>query len=98
MAKIFGREKDGLVVLPFAEQLPNFQWWIPRVSQRHCAILPSQLAGLEAPWGMAQLTFMADSKRLPVQPQNMQELLNLAKRQAGRITYPRLPNFHGTTL
>ena len=91
-------KKDGLLFGPFAEQLPNFQWVDTKGKPTTLRDFAEPTAGLEAPWGMAQLTFMADSKRLPVQPQNMQELLNLAKRQAGRITYPRLPNFHGTTF
>jgi putative thiamine transport system substrate-binding protein len=47
---------------------------------------------------MAQLTFFADAQRLPKPPQNMAELLALARSQPGRITYPRPPNFHGTTF
>jgi len=46
---------------------------------------------------MAQLTFFADAKRLPQLPQSMAELLALARAPSGRITYPRPPNFHGTT-
>jgi putative thiamine transport system substrate-binding protein len=47
---------------------------------------------------MAQLTFFADSRRLPSPPQNMAELLALARSQSGRISYPRPPDFHGTTF
>jgi putative thiamine transport system substrate-binding protein len=54
--------------------------------------------GLESPWGMAQLTFFADSKRLPKPPQSMAEWLALARTQSGRLSYPRLPDFHGTTF
>ena len=54
--------------------------------------------GLESPWGMAQLTFFADSQRLAQPPQSMAALLELARRQPGRISYPRLPDFHGTTF
>jgi putative thiamine transport system substrate-binding protein len=50
---------------------------------------------------VAQLTFFADRQRqpqLPQLPQSMAELLALARRQPGRITYPRPPNFHSTTF
>lgn len=91
-------KKEGLLYGPFAEQLPNFQWVDTQGKPTTLRDFAEPTAGLEAPWGMAQLTFMADAKRLPAQPQNMQDVLALAKRQPGRITYPRLPNFHGTTF
>jgi putative thiamine transport system substrate-binding protein len=52
----------------------------------------------EAPWGMAQKTAMYDSARLSEPPQSMQSLLQLAQEQPGRITYPALPSFYGTTF
>jgi putative thiamine transport system substrate-binding protein len=47
---------------------------------------------------MAQLTFMYDSARLAEPPQSMPELLQLAQARPGRITYPALPSFYGTTF
>ena len=91
-------KKEALLYGPFAEQLPNFQWVDTKGKPTTLRDFAEPTAGLEAPWGMAQLTFMADAKRLPAPPQNIQDLLALAKRMPGRITYPRLPNFHGTTF
>ena len=91
-------KRDGLLSAPFAQTLPNFQW-VDTVGKPTTLVdfsVPTE--GLEAPWGMAQLTFFADAKRLPKPPQNMAELLALARQQPGRITYPRPPNFHGTTF
>lgn len=91
-------KRDGLLSAPFAPTLPNFQW-VDTVGKPTTLVdfsVPTE--GLEAPWGMAQLTFFADAKRLPKPPQNMAELLALARQQPGRITYPRPPNFHGTTF
>jgi putative thiamine transport system substrate-binding protein len=47
---------------------------------------------------MAQLTFFADRKRVPRAPRSVAELLAFAKANPGRVSYPRLPNFHGTTF
>ena len=91
-------KRDGLLSAPFAQALPNFQW-VDTVSKTTTLVdfsVPTD--GLESPWGMAQLTFFADAQRLPKPPQNMAELLALARSQPGRITYPRPPNFHGTTF
>jgi putative thiamine transport system substrate-binding protein len=91
-------KRDGLLSAPFAQQLPNFQW-VDTVGKPTTLVdFSVSTDGLESPWGMAQLTFMADSRRLPQPPQSMAELLALARSQPGRISYPRLPNFHGTTF
>jgi putative thiamine transport system substrate-binding protein len=91
-------KRDALLSAPFAQTLPNFQW-VDTVGKPTTLVdfsVPTD--GLESPWGMAQLTFFADRQRLPQLPQSMAELLALARTQPGRITYPRPPNFHGTTF
>jgi putative thiamine transport system substrate-binding protein len=91
-------KREGLLHGPFAEQLPNFQWVdvAGKPTVRNDFSVPTE--GFESPWGMAQFTLFADSRRLPTRPQSMNELLALARAQPGRITYPRLPDFHGTTF
>lgn len=91
-------KREGLLFDPFAEQLPNFRWVDVegKPTVRNDFSVPTE--GFESPWGMAQFTLFADSRRLPTRPQSMQELLSLARAQPGRITYPRLPDFHGTTF
>lgn len=91
-------KREGLLFGPFAERLPHFQHvdLAGKPTIRIDASIPTD--GMEAPWGMAQFTAFADSQRLPERPQNMAELLALAQRQPGRISYPRPPDFHGTTF
>ena len=91
-------KRDALLFGPFAESLPNFQLVDTegKPTTRLDFSVPTE--GMESPWGMAQLTFFADAAALPNQPQSMNELLALAKRQPGRISYPRPPDFHGTTF
>ena len=91
-------KRDGLLSAPFAQALPNFQWVDTLGKPTTLVDFSVPTDGLEAPWGMAQLTFFADAQRLPQPPQSMAELLALARTQPGRITYPRPPNFHGTTF
>lgn len=91
-------KKEGLLFGPFADRLPSFQNVDTKGKPTTLRDFAEPTAGLEAPWGMAQLTFFADSKRLTALPQSMQSLLALAKTNPGRITYPRPPNFHGTTF
>ena len=91
-------KREGLLSAPFAQGLPHFQW-VDTVGKPTTLVdfsVPTE--GLESPWGMAQLTFFADRQRLPKPPQSMADLLALARAQHGRLTYPRPPNFHGTTF
>ncbi|WP_372659937.1 ABC transporter substrate-binding protein [Hydrogenophaga sp.] len=91
-------KRDGLLGAPFAQGLPNFRWvdTVGKPTTLNDFSVPTD--GLESPWGMAQLTFFADQKRLPKPPNNMAELLALARANSGRISYPRPPDFHGTTF
>ena len=91
-------KREALLSAAFAQSLPNFQWVDTAGKPTTLVDFSVPTDGLESPWGMAQLTFFADAQRLPKPPQNMAELLALARSQPGRITYPRPPNFHGTTF
>ncbi|MFM1925688.1 MAG: hypothetical protein RIT44_1494 [Pseudomonadota bacterium] len=91
-------KRDGLLSAPFAQNLPHFQWVDIAGKPTTLVDFSVPTEGLESPWGMAQLTFFADRQRLPKPPQSMADLLALSRAQPGRLTYPRPPNFHGTTF
>jgi len=91
-------KQEGLLFGPFAESLPNFRFvdTIGKPTTLNDFSVPTE--GMESPWGMAQFTLYADSRRLPNPPQSMAELQALARSQPGRISYPRPPDFTGTTF
>jgi putative thiamine transport system substrate-binding protein len=91
-------KQEKLLFGPFAESLPNFA--LVDVAGKPTTLIDfaEPTDGLEAPWGMAQLTFFGDSAKLAKPPLSMMELLALAKTEKGRITYPAPPDFHGTTF
>ncbi|MFN3496617.1 MAG: ABC transporter substrate-binding protein, partial [Hydrogenophaga sp.] len=78
--------------------LPNFRYVDTTGKPTTLTDFSEPTEGMESPWGMAQFTVYADSRRLPNPPQSMAELLTLARSQPGRISYPRLPDFTGTTF
>jgi putative thiamine transport system substrate-binding protein len=91
-------KREGLLFGPFAESLPNFAL-VDTLGKPTTRIDFSEpVAGMEAAWGMAQLTFYADGKKVSQPPRSMAELIDFAGRNPGRITYPKPPNFHGATL
>ena len=91
-------KREGLLFGPFAESLPNFAL-VDVVGKPTTRIDFSEpVDGFEAAWGMAQFTFYGDAKRVPRPPKSLAELLEFAKQNPGRFTYPKPPNFHGTTF
>ena len=91
-------KREGLLFGPWSEKLPSYAN-VDIVGKPTTRIDFSEpVDGLEAPWGMAQLTFYADSARVPLLPTSLAELSDWAKKNPGRFTYPKPPQFHGTTF
>jgi len=91
-------KREGLLFGPFAEQLPAYAYVDVLGKPTTRFDFSEPVDGMEAAWGMAQLTFIADSQRTPAPPRSLAELLAFAQAHPGRVTYPRPPNFHGTTF
>lgn len=93
----FKRLKDeGLLYGPWAEQLPNWKYVDTKKPVREDFSEPTN--GLEAPWGAARLTFLADRRKVPSPPTSTRQLLAFAQAHPGRVTYPSPPDFYGTTF
>jgi putative thiamine transport system substrate-binding protein len=91
-------KKEGLLFGPWSEQLPSYAAVDTAGKPTTRMDFSEPVDGLEAPWGMAQLTFYADSARVPKPPTSIAELAEWAKANPGRFTYPKPPAFHGTTF
>jgi putative thiamine transport system substrate-binding protein len=89
---------EGLLFGPFAESLPNFVFVDTEGKPTTLVDFAEPTAGLESPWGMAQLTFFGDGRKIAGPPGSMAELLDFAGQFAGRVSYPSPPDFHGTTF
>ena len=91
-------KEEQLLYGPFAEDLPNFALVDTDGKPTTLVDFAEGTEGLESPWGMAQLTFFGDGAKLDTPPMTMMQLLDLARDEPGRITYPAPPDFHGTTF
>ena len=91
-------QRNGLLFGPWAEQLPNFLLTDPdnNTAVRNDFTVP--VAGLEAPWSKAQIVFYHDTADLAAPPRSIPALLDWARDNAGRFTYPLPPNFLGSTF
>jgi putative thiamine transport system substrate-binding protein len=87
---------EHLLYGPWAEQLPN--WQFVDLKKPVQVDFSEPTAGLESPWGTAQLTFIADKTRTPLPPHSAVELLAFAKKNQGLVSYPKPPDFHGSTF
>lgn len=89
-------KQGGLLFGPWAESLPNWGTVDLNKPVRSDFSVPTE--GFEAPWGTAQLTFIADKAKTPSPPRSAADLLTFAKANPGRVSYPKPPDFHGTTF
>lgn len=91
-------KREALLFGPFAEGLPNFKLVDVEGKPTTRLDFAEAVQGMESPWGMAQLTFFADSARVAHPPRSSAALIDFAKANPGRVSYPKPPNFHGTTF
>jgi len=91
-------KRNDLLFGPWTSNAPNYKF-VDTIGKKTTTIdFTIPVDGLEAPWGMAQFLFMYDSATLPTPPTSIKGLLNWAKQNQGRFTYPQPPNFLGTTF
>lgn len=89
--------KDNKLLFgPFAQALPSWQYVDTSLPVTVDFSEPTD--GLEAPWGMGQLVFIYDDEELSNPPRSFAEMLNYAKANPNHLSYPRPPEFHGTSF
>lgn len=89
-------KNEGLLFGPWAQNLPN--WGLVDLNKPVHSDFSVPTEGYESPWGTAQLTFIADRAKTPVPPRSAADLLSFAQANPGRVSYPKPPDFHGTTF
>jgi putative thiamine transport system substrate-binding protein len=91
-------KREAMLFGPWAESLPSFRFVDIEGKPTTRIDFAEPVQGLEAPWGMAQLTFFADRAKTPNPPRSTAALLDFTKANPGRVTYPKPPQFLGTTF
>lgn len=87
---------NGLLFGPWAENVPN--WPLVDLAKPVRVDFSVSTDGFELPWGTAQLTLIADRTKTPTPPRSATEWLAFAKAHPARLSYPKPPEFHGTTF
>ncbi|WP_372881621.1 ABC transporter substrate-binding protein [Psychromonas sp.] len=89
-------KRFNLLSDPFVTELPNWHYVDKSLPVDTDFAEPTE--GLEAPWGIGQLVFIFDKKKLNSPPQSHREILFYAQNNPNKISYPRPPSFHGTSF
>ncbi|CDF58609.1 ABC transporter substrate-binding protein [Thermobrachium celere] len=94
----FNAKNQGLLYGPFAYKLPNFNKYVDKNSSDVLYDFGYPVEGFEAPYGKAQLVLIGDTAKLDYLPKNHKELLEIAKKYPGKITYPDASDFTGSAF
>ncbi|MEJ2642189.1 MAG: ABC transporter substrate-binding protein, partial [Desulfosarcinaceae bacterium] len=90
-------KRHQLLSAPFADQLPNIKYVdTAKPSVRNDFGEP--VAGLEAPWGSAQVVMIYDTARTPEPPRTVSALIDWIRAHPGRFAYPAPPDFTGSVF
>ena len=91
-------KRNNLLFGPWTARAPNYRF-VDTVNKKTTTVdFTVPVDNLEAPWGMAQFVFMHDTAHVKTPPGSILGLLDWAKNNPGRFTYPQPPNFLGTTF
>lgn len=91
-------KENNMLYGSFLEKLPNTKKYLDLNSDENKYDFGYEIEGYEAPYGKAQLVFMHDSAITSNVPKNTEELLEFAKANKGKVTYPALPDFTGSAF
>ncbi|MDB1123652.1 ABC transporter substrate-binding protein [Vibrio algarum] len=89
-------KNSNLLYGPFTEKLPSWEFVDKSLPIDSDFAEPTN--GLEAPWGVGQLVFIHDSQTLNNPPASFAELLSYSNAFPNRVSYPKPPQFHGTSF
>ncbi|WP_243292337.1 ABC transporter substrate-binding protein [Bacillus sp. FJAT-47783] len=89
---------NDLLYGPFTSKLPNFNEFVNEKSLHIQYDFGTKTEGYEAPWGKVQFVFLYDEKKVPTPPTSFAELLEWAKQNPGKFTYPEADDFTGNAF
>ncbi|MFV0498896.1 MAG: ABC transporter substrate-binding protein [Bacilli bacterium] len=79
------------------KKIPNYSKNIDENASYLKTDFGEEISNLEVPYGIAQFTFVANTKIIPTFS-NTDELMKVAKDNPGVITYPAVPDFTGSAF
>jgi len=94
----YAAKTQELLYGPFNTRIDNFNRLIDPQAADTNYDFGVPVDGMSVPLGRAQLIFMADRARLATFPASAAQLLEIARANPGRFTYPAPPDFTGSAF
>ena len=94
----YSAKDNGLLWGPFTDKLPNMAGYIDLNDPETLNDFCMSIDGYEAPYAKAQMVMYADTAVTPDLPTSAAELMEFAKANPGKVTYPALPDFTGSAF
>ena len=94
----YSAKDNGLLWGPFTGKLPNMEAYIDLTDPETLNDFCMPIDGYEAPYAKAQMVMFADTAVTADLPASAEELLEFAKANPGKVTYPALPDFTGSAF
>ena len=94
----YSAKDNGLLWGPFTEKLPNMANYIDLTDPETLNDFCMPIEGFEAPYAKAQMVMYADTAVTPNLPASAADLMEFAKANPGKVTYPALPDFTGSAF
>ena len=94
----YSAKDNGLLWGPFTDNLPNMEDYIDLTDPETLNDFCMPIEGYEAPYAKAQMVMYADTAVTPDLPASAAELMEFAKANPGKVTYPALPDFTGSAF
>lgn len=94
----YSAKDNGLLWGPFTGKLPNMEAYIDLNDPETLNDFCMPIDGYEAPYAKAQMVMFADTAVTPDLPASAEALLEFAKANPGKVTYPALPDFTGSAF
>lgn len=91
-------KENGLLTGEIISKLPNYELYFDKDSDENKLDFGIETEGYEVPWGRSQLVFTYNTKYVNNPPKSMAELMEFAKKNPGKFTYPAPPNFTGSAF
>jgi len=94
------KRQDLLMSPGWAEKLPNWKYVDADDKPTIRTDFTIPVEGLESPWGMAKLVFFYDQAKTDAAslPKSAKQLLEWARKNPGRFSYPQPPDFIGSSF
>ena len=90
-------KKDKLIFGPIDKKIENYKF-LNKNDSNFKFDFGVAIDGYEIPWGKAQFVFIWDKALTSFPPQTALEFLDFAKKNKGKLSYVKPPQFYGTTF